>query len=458
MSNQTSLNNIRGTGGALAAQPSAQVVEQDFAVDMFTERGFTLANRIARAYASSDAVPAQFRMWQVKRVKRGDDFQDERVENTAAIANCLVAIEVARAVQMSITAVMQNADMIEGKLRWSGKFVIAAINASGRFSPLRFQLKNLGPIKATYREKKAWNREKKGYDFDEKEVEVDNIECIAWALPRGTPEPRPTAADLREYAGRQLDLYRALGVPVVESAPVTMKMVVEEGWYSKPGSKWQTEMRALMFQYRAGSFFGNIHAPDIVMGMGRTSEEERDMTTVDVAPDGTVVGVFEGDRVTVPRDPVPLAEVVGEASGTAPTPAPAPTPAAAPATAAARANQDTGEIDPPPAGQAQPQGDLLGDFDPEAFKVQLRAAKNIDSLQLLADQMRTIQCTDAVYEAMVEVYNTRLAQLEGGNDLPAEKGSAADPQARAAAAQADQQQGQPPTRRRSSGSGNNRVD
>ena len=66
-----------------------------------------------------------------------------------------------------------------------------------------------------------------------------------------------------------------------------MKMVVEEGWYGKSDSKWQGEMKHLMFQYRAGSFFGNIHAPDIVMGMGRTAEEERDMGTLIPQEDGS---------------------------------------------------------------------------------------------------------------------------------------------------------------------------
>ena len=118
----TSLAEIQRTGGAVVAAPQAP----DQAIDMFTERGFTLANRIAKAYASSDAVPAQFRMQVLKKVGK----QENWVDNPNAIGNCLVAIEVARAVGMSITAVMQNADMIEGKLRWSGKFVIAAINAS----------------------------------------------------------------------------------------------------------------------------------------------------------------------------------------------------------------------------------------------------------------------------------------------------------------------------------------
>ncbi|WP_438332888.1 hypothetical protein [Burkholderia pseudomallei] len=268
------LSEVKAAGGVPALMP-------DQAVDMFTERGFVLANRIAKAYASSDAVPAQFRSHNLKKAN-GEEIW---VENPSAIGNCLVAIEVARAVRMSITAVMQNADMIEGKLRWSGKFVIAAINASGRFTPLRFQMISRGKITAKYKEKTGWNQQARKPIFEEREVEVDDIECIAWALPRGTPEPRLAPEQVRQYAGRMLDLYRDIGMPVIESAPVSMRMVVEEGWYGKAGSKWQTGLRTLMFQYRAGSFFGNIHAPDIVMGMGRTSEEEADI--VDVYPDGS---------------------------------------------------------------------------------------------------------------------------------------------------------------------------
>ncbi|WP_230973141.1 hypothetical protein [Burkholderia vietnamiensis] len=274
MNAPTQLSEVKAAGGAPALIP-------DQAVDMFTERGFILANRIAKAYASSDAVPAQFRSHNLKKVN-GEEIW---VENPSAIGNCLVSIEVARAVRMSITAVMQNADMIEGKLRWSGKFVIAAINASGRFTPLRFQMINRGKITAKYKEKTGWNKEARKPIFEDRQVEVDDIECIAWALPRGTPEPRLAPEQVRQYSGRMLDLYRDIGMPVIESAPVSMRMVVEEGWYGKAGSKWQTGLRTLMFQYRAGSFFGNIHAPDIVMGMGRTSEEEADI--VDVYPDGS---------------------------------------------------------------------------------------------------------------------------------------------------------------------------
>lgn len=266
---------------ALRAQPAVD----DQAVDMFTARGFELAIRIGKAFATSNAVPAQFRNFTEKKVQ--GSFQ--LIENPAALGNCIVAIETARAVGMSITAVMQQANIIEGKLSWSAQFVIGAINASRRFTPLRFNMKNLGRIEATYKEKQGWNDAKRGFDFVDRKVSVENIECIAWALPHGMTLPAFTLDQMRQAS--LLDLVRAAGLPVVESAPVSMKMAVEEGWYGKSGSKWQTEMRTLMLQYRAGAFFGRIHAPDIVMGMGRTSEEIVDMTTVDVAPDGRVTGV-----------------------------------------------------------------------------------------------------------------------------------------------------------------------
>lgn len=316
-----------------AVQSIAAIPDQ--AVDMFTDRGFTLANRIAKAFASSDAVPAQFRQFNLKKA----GGQEQWIENTSAIGNCLVAIEVARAVQMSIVAVMQNADMIEGKLRWSGKFVIAAINASRRFTPLRFDMRNHGPIKAPYKEKTGWDSEARKPIFTERTVDVENVECIAWALPYGTPVPAGV------YTLQQA---RDAGLPVIESAPVTMKMAVEEGWYGKSGSKWQTELRHLMFMYRAGSFFGNIHAPDIVMGMGgRTAEEERDLApTFDIGPDGSVTQVPVSELRRQPSGPAPMADVVTE---------PAPSAAPVAPTATATDGADVSAQQPGAPGQATQQ-------------------------------------------------------------------------------------------------------
>ncbi len=265
MNQTTQLSEIKKTGAAIGAQ-------HDVEIDFFSKNGFDLACRIAKAFSTSDAVPSSFRQFNEKKDRNG---QVTLVENPAAIGNCLVAIEVSKSVGMSMVSVMQNADVIQGKLRWSSKFQIAAINASGRFSPLKFKLANLGRIKAKYKEKQGWNKELKKYNFAEHEIEIANWECIAWAYV--------------------LDENGRMTKEVVQSIPVTMQMAVEEGWYSKDGSKWQGSMRSQMLQYRAGTFFASIYAPDVIMGMGKSLEESTDVIDVFEQNDGS----FSADKVTL---------------------------------------------------------------------------------------------------------------------------------------------------------------
>lgn len=258
---------------SLAALQSTAVArkEPDQRVDMFSSNGFALACRIANAFASSDAVPAQFRNGQMKKVNGIETW----VDNPSGIGNCIVAIETAQSVGMSVTNVMMNADVIEGKLRWSDKFIVGSVNASGRFTPLRFDMENLGMIKAKYREKLGWNQQKRGFDFADREVEVENLQCTAWALPAGMPVP----ANIQN-----MKQAKKAGLPVIEGVPVSIKLAVEEGWYAKPGSKWQTDLKFKMLMMRAGRYFGDIHASDIVMGFGRSSDEERDMIDINPVP------------------------------------------------------------------------------------------------------------------------------------------------------------------------------
>jgi hypothetical protein len=358
--------------------------EEDYTVDLFSVRGFKLAHRLAETFASSDAVPAIFRS---QTVKKDRDGNMNWVDNPSAIGNCVVAIETARTVGVSITAVMQHANIIEGRLSWSAQFVIAAINASGRFTPLRFDIKSRGPISATYREKQGWNKAKGGFDFVDKTVDVEDLVCVAWALPAGFKTPAGV------YTLAQA---RAQQLPVIESAPVSMKMAVEEGWYSKPGSKWQTEMKHQMLQYRAGAFFGRIHAPDVVMGMGRTSEEVQDMTTVDVAADGSVTAVRLDE---VQRNgAAPAAEVVQ------------------------RVDQPTGEVAPPaPKPEARPEPEPEKPKFDHASMLSSRFAdcKTRDQLDNAADLLRA---DGSVPRAILnEAYDARMAELNGNaaTDTPA---------------------------------------
>lgn len=353
------LATVQQQGGAVA-------LPADQKIDMFSLRGFELAQRIAKAFASSDAVPAQFRAFNLKK-GRGD-AGDQWVENTSAMGNCLVAIETARAVGMSITAVMQQANIIEGKLSWSAQFVIAAVNASGRFQPLRFDIKSRGMIKAKYREKLGWNKAKGGYDFEDKQVELEDLVCIAWTLPAGFQMPKGI------YTLQQA---QAAGLPVIESSPVSMKMAVEEGWYSKPGSKWQTEMKHQMLQYRSGAFFGRIHAPDIVMGMGRTTEELQDLgNTFDVAPDGTATPVPVNELRPQAGGPAPMAEVVETMSGSV--------------------DPESGEITERSTTPA---------FDIAAFVAKVRSCADMQTLQVLSDEAEAMPGgadREAAFEALLK--------------------------------------------------------
>ena len=176
--------------------------------------GFDLLQRQAKMLASSSLVPEQFSFFDKNKKVKND------LEKTYAQANAAIAIEMAIRIGASPIMVAQNLYIVHGRPGWSSQFIIAAINASGKFSPLRFQITGEG----------------------------DNKTCIAWAVENKTGER-------------------------LESAPVSIEMAKKEGWYGKQGSKWQT-MPELMLRYRAASFFGRIYAPDILMGIRPVDEVE----------------------------------------------------------------------------------------------------------------------------------------------------------------------------------------
>lgn len=236
--------------------------EPEQRLDLFTTGGIELAYKLAKFYQTSNAIPAAFRDFVEKKDNNGSTL----VQNPNAIGNCIVAIETAQSTGFAISAVMQNAHVIEGKLSWSAQFVIAAINASKRFTPLRFKLESKGMIEAKYKEKGAWNKDAKRYDMTDRTIQIENLVCVAYAY-------------IIENGVRTEEK--------IESIPVSMKMAVEEGWYAKAGSKWQTEMKLQMLQYRAATFFGRINAPDVLMGFGQTSEEREDVIDIHPQSDGS---------------------------------------------------------------------------------------------------------------------------------------------------------------------------
>lgn len=188
---------------------------------------FEHAQRVAKMFASSELVPNQYRN---------------------NVANCLVAMEVAATTGVSPMTVFQNLNVIHGKPSWSSQYVISAVNASGRFEPLRFKVEGTG----------------------------DQKTCTAWTKDR-TGE-------------------------VLEGPPVSIGMAKAEGWFDKNGSKWKT-MPDLMLRYRAAAFFGRLYAPDILNGMS-TEDEVRDIITVE----STVVETKDA----APTDQSAAAEILND--------------------------------------------------------------------------------------------------------------------------------------------------
>ena len=146
------------------------------------------------------------------------------------LANCAIGLNIAKRLGADPFMVLQNIDIIHGRPSFRASFLIAMVNACGRFTPLQFELTGKDGTRA----------------------------CVAYSTNKETGER-------------------------VEGPEVSMAMAKAEGWSTKAGSKWLT-MPELMLRYRSAAFFARIYAPDITLGM-QTAEEIHDTATIrDVTP------------------------------------------------------------------------------------------------------------------------------------------------------------------------------
>lgn len=187
-----------------------------------SQANFEGAQRIARALAASSLVPKEYQ---------------------GNIPNTLIAMELANRIGASVFMVMQSLDVIHGRPSWRAQFLIATVNASGRFTPLRFRYV--------------------GKEF------TDDWGCRAYAKDRTNGE-------------------ECLG------ALITMRMAKEEGWSTKQGSKWKT-MPEQMLMYRAASFWTRVYCPELALGMS-TREEVIDTIGVTVPEHETPAALAPGSH------------------------------------------------------------------------------------------------------------------------------------------------------------------
>lgn len=191
------------------------------ALSMWSDpKSMNSAWRTAKMLAASDLLPAMYK---------------------GKPENVIIALDAAVRLNMSPMLVAQNLYVVQGKPAWSGSFCAAAINGSGRFTPLEY----------------------------------------IFVGEEGTPSMGCFARATRLSTGA-----------VCESSVITMKMAQDEGWLNKNGSKWKTMPRQMMM-YRAASFFARAHCPEVLLGF-QTIEEVQDVRGYDPTPQTTTV-VLEGE-------------------------------------------------------------------------------------------------------------------------------------------------------------------
>jgi hypothetical protein len=175
------------------------------------------------------------------------------------IPNVMVALELANRIGMSPLMVMQNIHIIEGKPTWSAPFMIASLNTCGKFSPLRFEMKDLGKKVVNYTQ---WVADGQYPNGKPKKKPIEKTHTLAKNLAC-----RAVAKDLSSGES-------------IEGPWITLEMAVAEGWFHRNGSKWPT-MEDSMLRYRAASFFGRLYAPEIGMGM-KTADEVEDIEFTEI--------------------------------------------------------------------------------------------------------------------------------------------------------------------------------
>lgn len=177
---------------------------------------FEATQRIARMYAMSNFIPDSY-----KYTKSG-----QPLDPNVVVANCTIALEMATRMKAHPLMIMQNMYIVYGQPAFSSKFLIACINATRRFSPLRYEFKG--------------------------EEGTDDYACrvVAYEV-NDTKHKDPLCGDW-----------------------VSMQMAKSEGWTTRKGNKWSS-MPNQMLRYRAAAFWQRAYCPEISMGL-LTEEEVMD--------------------------------------------------------------------------------------------------------------------------------------------------------------------------------------
>ncbi|MCE5229039.1 hypothetical protein LLG95_05520 [bacterium] len=193
---------------------------------------FEHIQRIAKVFAESNLVPAQYR---------------------GKIADCIIAAQMAFRLSVDPFMFMQNTYVVYGRPGMEAKLAIALVNERGPFD---------GPIQ--WRFSRTCNQ---CGGLGEK----DNAPCTrcngTGSVPAKIVPPAAMIPD--DFTCTAFATHRKTND--ICEARISWKMVKDEGWFKKDGSKWQT-MPELMFRYRSATFLARLYAPECLMGMQMIDE------------------------------------------------------------------------------------------------------------------------------------------------------------------------------------------
>lgn len=234
---EENLNQITVTKSAELVQREKQA-ELEFSLSPIGQvvKKFEAQQRIASMFAKSKIVPQAY-------------------QNN--VADCAIAIDMAMRMDCNPLTVMQNLVIVQGRPTWQSQFLIACINKSGRFTTMQFEQGQNGMVGQVEYDDNEWDNVAHKNRLVRKVFNGDNVPnyyCKAYATEIATGQ-------------------------IVEGTAIDVRMAIQERWYTKSGSKWQT-MPKQMLIYRAAAFFQRAYCPEISMGFS-TTDEIQDATIVD---------------------------------------------------------------------------------------------------------------------------------------------------------------------------------
>lgn len=138
------------------------------------------------------------------------------------VPNILVAMDFARRTSTNLLAVMRGIKMIEGEVGLSASFVVTLINSHPRFK---------------------------------------NTEGLEYRYTGLVGKLDRTAIGFIRLANGE----------ILEGPAVSLKMALEAGWTTRPGSLWKA-MGEVMLTNRAATFFGRRHIPERMLGLSMVEE------------------------------------------------------------------------------------------------------------------------------------------------------------------------------------------